>query len=53
MDRICLSNDDLKRLGIYLDTTDPNAFVFKKVSDNGSNIKASWNTGDRWVDLDT
>ena len=35
---------DLTRLGISTASTEPDDFVFKKVSDNGSNIKSAWNT---------
>ena len=37
-----LKPDDLARLGIEADIAKPDDFVFKKVSDNGSNMKAAW-----------
>ena len=50
LNRLYLTPEDLDRLGIDRDATDPNVFVFKKVSDNGANIKAAWNDEDgKWV----
>ena len=43
------SKEDLARLGVPTDWTNPLVFVFKMVSDNGANIKAAWNDGSRWV----
>ena len=44
-----VTREDLARLGVPQDFTDPIVFVFKAVSDNGANIKAAWNDGKRWV----
>ena len=41
--------EELRRLGIPEDFSDPIVFVFKMVSDNGANIKAAWNDGGRWL----
>ena len=49
INRTFLKPDHLKRLGIDQDTTDPDDFVFKKVSDNGANIKAAWDDGESWA----
>lgn len=43
------TNTDLARLGVAEDFTDPLILVFKMVSDNGANMKAAWNDGNRWV----
>ena len=43
------SKEDLRRIGVPADWEDSLDFVFKMVSDNGSNIKAAWNKGCRWV----
>ena len=40
---------DLERLGIDGGETDPNAFIFKKISDNGSNIKCAWDDDESWA----
>lgn len=40
---------DLARLRVPEDFTDPFILVFKMVSDNGANMKAAWNDGNRWV----
>ena len=39
---------DLTRLGISANTTDPDDFIFKKISDNGSNIKGAWDENGKW-----
>ena len=47
-----LKPDDLVHLGIEPDTAEPDDFLFKKVSDNGSNMKAAWCNGtddSNWV----
>jgi hypothetical protein len=41
--------EELHRLGIPEDFSDPIIFVFKMVSVNGANIKAAWDDGSRWV----
>ncbi|KOO30194.1 zinc finger bed domain-containing protein 1-like protein [Chrysochromulina tobinii] len=50
--RICLKPEDLERLGIEKDTSadaDPAIFIFKKISDNGANIKAAWDEDGLWA----
>jgi hypothetical protein len=42
MCKLTLSSADFMQLGVDKDATDANVFVFKKVSDNGSNIKSAW-----------
>ena len=49
MDRRVASKADLARIGVPSDFSDPLVLVFKMVSDNGANMKAAWNDGDRWV----
>ena len=44
-----VTRDELDRLGVPVDFTDPYVLVFKMVSDNGANIKSAWNDGSRWV----
>ena len=44
-----VTKDELDRLGVPRDFTDPYLLVFKMVSDNGANMKADWNDGSRWV----
>ena len=44
-----ISEEDLERLGVPADFADPLDLIFKCVSDNGSNMVAAWNDGDRWV----
>ena len=39
----------LTRLGVAVDSNDPMCLLFKCVSDNGANIKSSWDNGGRWV----
>ena len=40
---------ELARIGVPDDFAEPLVLVFKMVSDNGANIKAAWNNGERWV----
>ena len=40
---------EIARIGVPEDFDDPLLFVFKQVSDNGSNIKSAWNHRGRWV----
>ena len=48
--RPMLDEAALERLGIPTSSTDPNDFIFKKVSDNGANMKAAWTVeDDQWV----
>ena len=44
-----VTKEELARLGVPEDFDKPIILVFKQVSDNGSNMKSAWNTGDRWV----
>ena len=44
-----LKPDDLTRIGVSEDSTDPDDFVFKKVSDNGANIKLAWDEDGKWA----
>ena len=44
-----LSHAALARLGVSDSSADPHDLVFKKVSDNGANMKAAWNTGRSWL----
>jgi len=45
-----LDTVDLERLGVAEDSTDPDDLVFKKVSDNGANIKKAWaDDPERWL----
>ena len=44
-----VTKEALARIGVPVDFKEPLLFVFKMVSDNGANIKAAWNNGDRWV----
>ena len=40
----------LDRLGISAENAQPDEFIFKKVSDNGANIKSAWNNDDgKWA----
>ena len=48
-DRPTLDEAAFKRLGIPTYSSDPDLFVFKRVSDNGANIKAAWGTDGQWV----
>ena len=43
-----LQPSDLTRLGIEHDSIDPDDFIFKKVSDNGANIKCAWDDDALW-----
>ena len=42
-----VTRDELDRLGVPVDFTDPYVLVFKMVSDNGANIKSALNDGSR------
>jgi hypothetical protein len=44
-----VTKEELARLGVRGDFDDPFILVFKMVSDNGANMKAAWNDGDRWL----
>ena len=44
-----VTKEELARLGVPEDFDDPCILVFKMVSDNGANMKAAWNDGNRWV----
>ena len=44
-----LSASDFERLGISASTEDPADFLFKKISDNGANIKAAWDEDGKWA----
>ena len=47
-----LERTDLERLGIDADApmdADPNMFIFKKISDNGANIKVAWDDEELWA----
>ena len=43
-----LQPSDLTRLGIEHNSVDPDDFIFKKVSDNGANIKCAWDDDALW-----
>ena len=40
---------DLTRIGVSEHSLDPDDFVFKKISDNGSNMKAAWDDEEQWA----
>ena len=39
---------DLVRIGVSEASTDPDDFIFKKISDNGANMKAAWDHDELW-----
>ena len=49
INRTYIQPEDLDRLGISRESTDPDDFIFKKVSDNGANMKAAWDVNDLWL----
>ena len=42
---LLVTEEELARLGVDADMDDANDLVFKKVSDNGANIKKAWGGG--------
>ena len=44
-----VTKEELARIGVPDDFSEPFVLVFKMVSDNGANIKSAWNDGKRWV----
>ena len=44
-----LQSSDLTRLDIEHDSIDPGDIIFKKVSDNGANIKCAWDDDALWA----